>query len=100
MVNILASHPLETGASRKPAATRMMDESAHALISRNTRAVQFPNRGDAGLTATFPYRHALIPSCQDLILASPGTNLADVIKLQVEVPMIAYARRYQGQALV
>ena len=45
-------------------------------------------------------RHFPIPSCQDLILASPGTNLADVMKLLVEAAMNADAGRYQGQALV
>jgi hypothetical protein len=35
-------------------------------------------------------------SCQDLILASPGGDLADVMRL----PMNADAERYQGQALV
>src|SRR3954454_21941864 len=41
-----------------------------------------------------------IPSCQDLILASPCSNPADVMRLRVEAPLDADAGKYQGQALV
>jgi hypothetical protein len=37
-------------------------------------------------------------SCQDLILASPGTNPVDVIRLRVEASLEVDAER--GQALV
>src|SRR4051794_29252390 len=38
------------------------------------------------------------PSCQDLLLASPGGNCADAMRLRIED--FTDAGRYQGQALV
>ena len=49
-----------------------------------------------------PLPHTVMPrsSCQDLILASPCSNPADVMNLRVDAAMDADAGRYQGQALV